>query len=58
MVEVGSSRVSQGLERVGEELELASFQDWEPVQSSEVRGDVGAVWEVEEESSCGVLYIL
>ena len=48
VVDVGGSRDVQGLERVGEEFELASFLDWEPVKTSQVWGDMCSSQEVED----------
>ena len=39
-----------------EEFEESSFVDEEPVELLEVRRDVNAVWKVEDESGCRVLY--
>ena len=52
LVEVRWSFVVQGLESVGEHLELASLLDWEPVKLLEVGGDVGLFRKVEDESCC------
>ena len=51
MVDVRGPGVVQSLECMGEELQLASFLDWEPVQLSAVWSDVGRAWVVEDESS-------
>ena len=55
MADVGWSLVVQGLVGVDEQLELAPLLYWEPVEFSEVRGDVGSPGEVEDESGSGVL---
>ena len=55
VIDVGWAEVVEGLERVGKKYELASLQDWEPVQMSQMWGDVCLSWEISDYSGDCVL---
>ena len=56
MVDVGRPEVMEGFVGMQEDLELASLLDGEPVEVSQVRGDVRAFEEVQDEPGRRVLY--